>query len=352
MNQLIGAVFYLITFIFLAGDSFDNYSSSLKYFNIDSRFLYNSFMVVQIIYRLLEVTFLPKILLKINNYFLLPLSGIVFLALAFINGFTYDFFVFNTLGINIENFKYLFFISGFVFMANIQSDWLKTIWQKLLYFAPILFLLVFNLLNIYQPESFKFLIQEDGFLESFQFILYFSASVTSFLTAIFMMGKKKRMYSLLFFLLAVGLFFIAGEEISWGQRIFQIQTPEALMRINVQKETTIHNISFFQSKLDYVYMLIGLWGCLAWVIVKKFLPKLFKQYYLIFPTPLLFFYFFAILRFYFLNKFVTFYYQLFTFERTGIGQWQEVSETILAFGFTAFAVLSYVGARKMFKKIK
>jgi len=51
------------------------------------------------------------------------------------------------------------------------------------------------------------------------------------------------------------LFFVgAGEEISWGQRIFNIQTPKALENANVQKELTIHNLEFFQgdsSTLDF-----------------------------------------------------------------------------------------------------
>jgi hypothetical protein len=33
-----------------------------------------------------------------------------------------------------------------------------------------------------------------------------------------------------------------GEEISWGQRIFGVATPEAVARINLQNELTIHNI--------------------------------------------------------------------------------------------------------------
>lgn len=51
------------------------------------------------------------------------------------------------------------------------------------------------------------------------------------------------------------LFFVAaGEEISWGQRIFNIETPESVRQVNVQQELTIHNLEFFQgesSTLDF-----------------------------------------------------------------------------------------------------
>ena len=37
--------------------------------------------------------------------------------------------------------------------------------------------------------------------------------------------------------------FVAGEEISWGQRIFGFATPDFLIRLNNQKEFTVHNIA-------------------------------------------------------------------------------------------------------------
>ncbi len=38
--------------------------------------------------------------------------------------------------------------------------------------------------------------------------------------------------------------FVAGEEISWGQRLFGFETPDALRAINTQNEFNIHNIGF------------------------------------------------------------------------------------------------------------
>lgn len=42
---------------------------------------------------------------------------------------------------------------------------------------------------------------------------------------------------------AFTFFFAAGEEISWGQRILGIQTPEAWAEINRQQETNLHNLA-------------------------------------------------------------------------------------------------------------
>ena len=40
------------------------------------------------------------------------------------------------------------------------------------------------------------------------------------------------------------------EELAWGQVIFGWQTPESIRSINAQQETTLHNIGWFQDRLD------------------------------------------------------------------------------------------------------
>jgi len=47
----------------------------------------------------------------------------------------------------------------------------------------------------------------------------------------------------LFMLAATAVFFVAGEESAWGQQIFGWGTPESLSEVNIQGETTVHNIS-------------------------------------------------------------------------------------------------------------
>lgn len=54
--------------------------------------------------------------------------------------------------------------------------------------------------------------------------------------------RSARRYS--FAVLALIFFFGAGEEISWGQRIFGIPQPPALAEVNVQHELNIHNLVF------------------------------------------------------------------------------------------------------------
>jgi tetratricopeptide (TPR) repeat protein len=54
-------------------------------------------------------------------------------------------------------------------------------------------------------------------------------------------ATKYRQFRLFYGLLALACFYVAGEEISWGQRIFDIESPEFFRQHNLQKETNLHN---------------------------------------------------------------------------------------------------------------
>lgn len=103
-------------------------------------------------------------------------------------------------------------------------------------------LLATNLLSIYVAShgsaDLSFIFYEDGVLESLSAIFYFATA------GIFIFGFKNRPAPLRFWCLffAVLMFLVGGEEISWGQRLFGIATPESLSNVNLQDEFNIHNI--------------------------------------------------------------------------------------------------------------
>jgi hypothetical protein len=99
------------------------------------------------------------------------------------------------------------------------------------------------------------LVREDDVVEWSGAIALFLGSIVLFVA--FLMGRRDRPAGMtlggVWILLASAgvLFFLGGEEISWGQRLFGWGTPAALRRVNAQDETDIHNLSIFQgTKLD------------------------------------------------------------------------------------------------------
>lgn len=87
--------------------------------------------------------------------------------------------------------------------------------------------------------------------ESQQTICSFAASVLFFIKYIREIdGNGPGLFitkrNIFFLFMAIGTFFVFGETISWGQRIFYFPSLAALAHINMQAETNIHNLEVFE----------------------------------------------------------------------------------------------------------
>lgn len=112
--------------------------------------------------------------------------------------------------------------------------------------------------------------REDGLIESTGATLYFFASCLFFAAWLNSsgsgndFGRIKTVRNLFFLLLAVLFLICAGEEISWGQRIFNWQSPQFLLEENAQEETNLHNIRLFHamnpdgSRKSFMAMLLNM----------------------------------------------------------------------------------------------
>ena len=141
---------------------------------------------------------------------------------------------------------------------------------------------------------FDFLRKEDGPLEWLQFFQYLISSFMAFF--IFKCSKNKlSLNSLIWLGMCVLFFLVAGEEISWGERITGIGI-NSISEINVQGETNFHNLPFFHNYLlDPLFEI----GCifLGWIGWKRWphldaLPR--KELSLFFLFVALFYFYFDI----------------------------------------------------------
>ena len=110
------------------------------------------------------------------------------------------------------------------------------------------------------PRLFIWLIDEDMLVESVQVVLLAITLVLCGRLSARLIATERRTLGLLYGLLALATFFVIGEEISWGQRLFGLRTPIALEAINAQGEITIHNIYGFHRPTTYAVMLAGMYG--------------------------------------------------------------------------------------------
>ncbi|MDP1713491.1 MAG: hypothetical protein Q8L41_01990 [Anaerolineales bacterium] len=124
-------------------------------------------------------------------------------------------------------------------------------------------------------------IPEDHYFESVGALSFFVSSVLfffAFLRARKVQGQNKVFWIKQWVCLGLSFFFFfgAGEEISWGQRIFNVETPESINTINDQGEITVHNLSFggvnipFETMFDLFWMSFVVAIPIAVIFIKPF----------------------------------------------------------------------------------
>ncbi len=85
---------------------------------------------------------------------------------------------------------------------------------------------------------------EDGAIEWFTVVALLIAMVISARRVIVLRREKGIAFLVMTSLLTLFCLFGAGEEISWGQRIFGLETPEYFSERNAQGEIGFHNFRF------------------------------------------------------------------------------------------------------------
>lgn len=84
--------------------------------------------------------------------------------------------------------------------------------------------------------------REDGLLEMFTFFALLMSSAICFYRGWTLRGQRSTAFVAAMFAGSALLLFGAGEEISWGQRMLAIESPEFFQVHNGQGETNLHNM--------------------------------------------------------------------------------------------------------------
>lgn len=217
-----------------------------------------------------------------------------------------------------------------------------------IFLFPFVLTIIFIWIKTFFPIAYESLVEEDSIIEYLQVIFYFLSSALALIISIKLLRNKMFFQGLLYTILTIGLLFVSFEEISWGQRIFNIDTPYFFRQHNFQDEITLHNLTAM-SVLHNIYILVGAYGTFSWIIARIFLRwYMVKEKYRYFinsivPDWFLSSYFLLLFLIYFLFEYIsqprswTFY----------IWRDQEVAELFLSLGFLLFLVISYQRLRTL-----
>ena len=194
------------------------------------------------------------------------------------------------------------------------------------------------------PGRYNWLIREDGPVEWLTVLVYVVAALLAGITAI-RLWRDERFFSVAYLLFAGGLLLIAGEEASWGQRVFDFETPAALLDVNQKQEFNLHNTRHFP--LHFAFIAVGLYGAFGRLLATFLLGDRVPRAVELLTAPValtLYFLLPAMLYVYF--ELVPVFYDIPPNMSLGklmsswfvSGKEQEPFELILGFGFLAFTV--------------
>ena len=170
--------------------------------------------------------------------------------------------------------------------------------------VPLLFAII-SIIYLTNSELYWFLTNEDGLIEWLTFLSLFIAGLISIFITI---DIRKYNYPFFWFFLFFSIFllFFAMEEISWGQRIFDIKSSEFFLQNSTQGETNVHNLfqkwgrslPFFGLEYNFktkhlAGITLIIFGAILPIIAqKKQVAELLNQIQIVIPSLILSFSFF------------------------------------------------------------
>lgn len=207
---------------------------------------------------------------------------------------------------------------------------------------PIIFGIFMYWLSINHRSIYETVGREDHVIEWLQFFLFFASGILAIIIAI-KIGKVSKLMRIVFIILALGLIFVAMEEISWGERLFNISAPEVfdgdstvpLLGYNVQSEMNLHNFRTIHDLVGPAYITITTYAIFSSLLVcmfykiKKDISKKTKFLVSFFTPPV-----------YLALYFMPLYINLLDRRALGIApQDYEMTEFLLSLGIFIFMVI-------------
>ena len=132
----------------------------------------------------------------------------------------------------------------------------------------------FSCLLVANNERYATLTLEDSWVEYLGCLLLF---LTGLLLLSLVRQEKQELSSPRWLYLFFGCAFVwaAGEELSWGQRIFGFETPDFLRGMNSQNELNLHNIKkmFFDRLYNRATVILYMTTSIGALIQKRYAPE-------------------------------------------------------------------------------
>lgn len=148
----------------------------------------------------------------------------------------------------------------------------NNILKIILFSLPIIVFILIILDNLnsgpYGSDLLLILSREDGPVEYSTSLAYFLSFLFSMYIGRSFLKLNHNVAGIIYLCAGLGFLFISLEEISWGQRIFDFETPQ-LFSSNLQNEVSIHNFPSFQKFVPLAFLAISMIGGLLGFVLRR-----------------------------------------------------------------------------------
>lgn len=131
-------------------------------------------------------------------------------------------------------------------------------WLKSLAYIVIVAALIAASCFYFAEDFYHAMVAEDGVFEDITAAVLLVISILFLIRFVKTWKTRSRFWIVLNVLIILGAFFGFGEEISWGQRIFGIESGDFFAQNNLQNETNLHNLEVGGVKLNKLIFSQGL----------------------------------------------------------------------------------------------
>jgi hypothetical protein len=152
---------------------------------------------------------------------------------------------------------------------------------------PLLFLSAQIIIEIWVPHSvLQNIHNENGPHEAMQVVALVAAFLTALMALRYVRWRTQAWLGGWLALAFVCCVYVAGEEMSWGQHIFDWVTPEYWKTINDQHETNLHNLSSWLDQKPRFLLEAGvICGGIIMPLLLKFYPRALPQKLMVIYPP-------------------------------------------------------------------
>ncbi|NEL54025.1 hypothetical protein [Goekera deserti] len=136
--------------------------------------------------------------------------------------------------------------------------------------TPVVGLALLLALAVVDRPAFYWALREDRLVEWGQFALCLVTAPVAVAAATLFVLRREPLLAALAAATGLGSFLLAGEEISWGQRVFAFSTPDELAGANQQAEFNLHNVDAgleLQDLFKLVEVALGVTGIVLALLV-------------------------------------------------------------------------------------